>query len=195
MLINITLGLLWVIAIVQGVVIVALVHQLAGIRRVANAGGQFGSRLKIGTLAPQFAARDLQTKQPVLSSMFLGHRFALCFMNADCHVCRSLAFELANKHTDALAGLVIYYDGPADADGTVFGSLAAKMPVLCKDTSDVAEAFQLEEFPVAIVIDESWRLVGKGFPVRADDLVSLLAGIPDSATVAAPALEQVVGQT
>jgi hypothetical protein len=174
---------------------VALVHQLAGIRRVANAGAQFGTGLKIGTLAPQFAARDLQSKQPVLSSMLFGRRFVLCFMNADCHVCRSLAFELSNKPADALAGLVIYYDGPSDADGTVFGSLAAKMPVLYKDTIDVAEAFKLEEFPVAIVIDESWRLVGNGYPVRADDLVALLAGPVEPATPAVPALEQVVGQT
>jgi hypothetical protein len=195
MLINITVGLLWLIAIVQGVIIVALVHQLAGIRRVANAGGQLGTRLKNGTLAPQFAARDLQSKQPVLSSMFFGRRFVLCFMNADCHVCRSLAFELSNKPASALAGLVIYYDGPADADGTIFASLAAKMPVLCKDANDVAEAFQLEEFPVAIVIDESGRVVGNGFPVRADDLVELLGAAPEPATNAVPALEQVVGQT
>lgn len=195
MLINFTIGLLWLIAIVQGVIIVALVHQLAGIRRVANAGGQVGTRLTIGTLAPQFAARDLQSKRPVLSSMFLGRRFVLCFMKADCQVCRALAFELSNKPAGVLAGLVIYYDGRFDADGTVFGSLAAKVPVLCKDAIDVAEVFQLEEFPVAIVIDESWRLVGNGFPVRADDLVALLTAASEPAAPAVPALMQVAGQT
>ena len=126
--------------------------------------------------------------------MFFGRRFVLCFMNADCQVCRSLAFELSNKPADVLAGLIIYYDGPSDADGTVFGSLAAKMPVLCKDAIDVAEVFQLEEFPVAIVIDESWRLVGNGYPVRVDDLVALLTAAPEPAAPAVPALTQVAGQ-
>jgi hypothetical protein len=195
MLINITLGLLWLIVIVQGAIIVALVHQLAGIRRVANVGGQLGTRLPIGSLAPQFAARDLQSKRPVLSSMLFGRRFVLCFMNADCQVCRSLAFELANKPADVLSGLVIYYNGSSDPDGTVFGSLAKKMLVLCKDAVDVAEVFQLEEFPVAIVIDESWRLVGNGYPVRVDDLVALLTAAPKPAAPAVPALTQVAGQT
>ena len=195
MLINFTLGLLWLIAIVQGVIIVALVYQLAGIRRVANAGGQLGTRLPIGSLAPQFAARDLQSKRPVLSSMLFGRRFVLCFMNAGCQVCRSLAFELSNKPAEVLAGLVIYYNGPSDAAGTLFGSLAAKMPVLYKDAVDLAEVFQLEEFPVAIVIDESWRLVGNSYPVRVDDLLALLIAAPEPAAPAVPSLTQVAGRT
>lgn len=190
---NITIGLLWLMAIVQGVVIVALIHQVAALRTIANAGGIVVPELPVGSLAPHFAAVDLQSKRSIQSSTLSGRRIVLCFMNADCHVCRTLAFELSNKSADALVGLVVYYDGVVDTSGTIFQSLASKIPVLCKDVIDVPAEFHLEKFPVAVVIDEAWRIAGISHPVRADDLLASLAGAPEQALPAASALTRMAG--
>lgn len=195
MLTNLTIGLLWLIAIAQGLVIVALVHQVAALRTMARAGGPEAVDLPVGSLAPHFAAMDLQSKQPFLSSTLSGRRIILCFMNADCHVCRTLAFELSNKSAAMLSGLVVYYDGVAVTSGTIFHSLAEKIPVLCKDAVDVSEEFHLAKFPVAVVIDARWRISAISHPVRADDLLALLKGAPDQVVPAASALTRLASQS
>lgn len=195
MLTNLSIGLLWLVAIIQGAVIIALVHQLAALRSIANAGAPVLSNLPIGSLAPEFSATELLSNRALHSSSFRGHRVAICFMNADCHVCRGLAFELSQKSADALAGLVIYYDGIVSSVGAAFQALAGKVPVLCKDKSDVSMQFGLDQFPVTVVIDETWRIAATSHPLRADDLLASLTEPPVHTRATASALTPLTGQS
>jgi AhpC/TSA family protein len=194
-LMNLCIGLLWVLAIVQGAVIVALVHQLADLRVVANSGAPALPKLPVGVRAPEFSALDLQSNGILHSSTFNGRRTVLCFMNADCHVCRVLAFELSQKPADVLEGLVVYYDSVAASAGEVFQSLAEKIPVLCEDTVELSTQFGLEKFPVAVVIDEAWRISATNYPLRADDILASLSGPAEPAPASTPALTPLAGQS
>jgi hypothetical protein len=191
---NLSIGLLWSIVIIQGAVIIALVHQVAALRVLTNAGAPMLTRLPIGAPAPEFSARELSSNRLVESSTLSGHRIVLCFMNADCDVCRGLAFELSQKPGDSLGSLFVYYDGVANSPGTVFKALAEKIPVLCKDTVDLPTQFGLDKFPVAVVIDEAWRIAATNYPVRAEDVLAFLAGEPDAALPSA-ALTALAGQS
>ena len=195
MLTNLSLGLLWLIAIAQGAVIIALVHQLAALRVIANAGAPVLSKLPIGSVAPEFTAMDLQSNGSVHSSSLRGRRIAICFMNAECHVCRGLAFELSQKPAESLSGLVIYYDAVAGSVGTVFQTLAGKVPVLCKEASDVAIQFGLEKFPTTVVLDQEWRIAATSNPLRADDLLASLAEVPEQPQTSAAPLASLAGQS
>ena len=191
MFVNIALGLLLTIAIIQGAVIAALVYQLAELRKLANAGGPLQSKLPVGSLAPHFSAIDFQSKRTIHSSTMAGRRVVLCFLNADCQTCRSLAFDLSRMASATLGGLIVYYDADAEAEGSVFEALASVVPVLCKGTVDVSDEFHVEHSPVAIILDEEWRISGISFPIRAEDLQSLLEAAP--AQVPASALMHVAG--
>jgi hypothetical protein len=192
---NLSIGLLWLVAIVQGAIIVALVHQLDALRAIANAGAPVASKLPVGAEAPEFSALELQSNHPVHSSIFRGRRIVLCFMNADCHACRALAFELSQKSADTLSGLVIYYDAAVTSVGAVFQALAAKVPVLCKEAIDVSMQFGLDKFPVSVIIDESWRIAGTGNPLRADDLLASLTEAVEQARTTASPLTPLTGQS
>lgn len=195
MLMNLSIGLLWILAIVQGAVIVALVHQLADLRIVVNSGAPALPKLPVGIRAPEFSALDLRSNRILHSSTLNGRRVVLCFMNADCHVCRVLAFELSQKPADVLAGLVVYYDGVVIGAGAVFQALAEKVPVLVKDTVDLSTQFGLEKLPVAVLIDEAWRISATTYPLRADDILAPLRGAPEPAPASTPALTPLADQS
>lgn len=195
MLTNLSIGVLWLIALIQGAVIIALVHQLADLRAIAKAGAPVLSKLPVGSVAPEFSTVELQSNRKLHSSSLGGRRIVLCFMNADCQVCRTLAFELSQKSAVVLAGLVIYYEAVGSSVGAAFQALAGKVPVLCKDTSDVSIMFGLEKFPVTVVIDESWRIVDTGYPLRTDDVLASLTGVSEQARTTPSALTPLEDQS
>jgi hypothetical protein len=192
---NLSIGLLWIVVIIQGAIILAFVHQLAALRDLANTGAPTLAKLPVGAPAPEFTALELQSNRAVPSSSFAGRRIVLCFMNADCHVCRRLAFEISQQPADALAGLVIYYEGMSATVGAVFQELAEKIPVLCKDAVDLSVQFGLDKFPVAVVIDETGRIAGTTYPFRAADLLASLAGVATPAPAGASALTPLADQS
>lgn len=195
MLTNITIGLLWLIAIAQAVVIVALVHQVSAIREMANTGAAVTVDLPIGSKAPHFTATDLRSQSAIHSLTLGGRRLVMCFLTPDCYVCRTLALELSNNSAEELAGLIVYYDGSIDDGGSILRSLADKVLVLCKDSVDVSGLFHVDKFPIAVAINESWHVTSISHPIRATDLVASLAAAAGQQLLTASAPTTLAGQS
>lgn len=178
--------LLWVLVIIQAILIVTLVHQVSVIRHRIESGDYSSSfsPLPIGSLAPDFSAIDMRSGKRVHSSSFQGKALVLLFLSTDCSVCRNLAHELNQLATDRFGNLVVYCNGAARGCQILLSVLSSTLPVLRKDSENVATAFALSGFPVAVLLDETWKIVGFRYPTRVANVLELLAydGITHRAT-------------
>ena len=176
-----TYALLWLLALFQALVICVLVRQLADLRRRAEAGLPSENRLPLGSTAPEFRAIDLQSGRAVHSSAFRGRRTLLCFLSADCHTCQKLAADLSMLPAEKLAGLAVYCNGTQDECRRSLPSIAATVPTLHMEQMDVATQFGVAAFPVAVMIDEAWRIAGFRYPSSSNDILSYLSiGLADA---------------
>jgi hypothetical protein len=171
---GISYGVLWVLVLFQAFVAVYLTRQLVELRRRIEGGQSSLQPLPLGVAAPRFSATDLHSGRSIQSSEFVGTLRVLLFLSTECNVCRGLARELAHAAPTELNGLIVYCPGPHSVCQSVLGRLASKVPVLVQDTTDIAGLFRVEGSPVAVLIDEKWRVSGFRYPSSAGEFLASL---------------------
>jgi hypothetical protein len=167
----ISYGLMWLLVLVQGVVILVLIHQIADIRTSAPT---YTNALAPGTKAPPFAALDIGTREVVQSATLLPHATVLCFVSSECGDCRQLASELARYSADALKGLVLYCHGSAQRASSMLAGLVGTVPVLVEHRSDLAATYRLTGFPVAVLLDGG-QIKRYEYPSRGREVAEYLS--------------------
>lgn len=173
---GVTYAFLWLLVLLQGFGICVLVRQLSELQRRADRGRPAALvPLPLGSTAPDFSAIDLSMSQHVHSSVFRGRRRVLLFLSTDCSVCRKLASELSRTAAGALEGLILYCQGNGRACQSYFSPLVKIVPVLARDAVDVAATFRLAGFPVAVMLDEEWRVTGFRYPSHYSQILDCLS--------------------
>ena len=173
---GLSIGLLWAVVVVQGIILWVLRKHYANGRLVLDqAGAERG--LRPGTSAPIFTAFDLRSEGEFRSSSIQSRRTVLLFVNATCGVCDAVLAALANGTVSNLGEYVVYCDGSRRACRAKLGRLEGMIAVLAKGDSDVPSKFAVREVPSAVVIDSSGSVERYvpylGFTAAAEWLASL----------------------
>lgn len=168
-------ALLWIVVGLQGLFICFLVRELSELRSRGLLPG-----LPVGSEAPAFSGIDVQSGEPVESTLFKGQRVAVLFVTAECGDCRRLVSQLARMGPASLSGLIVYcYGSPRRCQANML-KLVGAVRVLRNDQMDIATTFGLRGVPALVAIDEQWRIAAYRYPHQATD-VQILLNRPDEA--------------
>ncbi|PWT89849.1 MAG: hypothetical protein C5B54_08230, partial [Acidobacteria bacterium] len=96
---------LWIWAIFQGFLTLAIFRQVVGLEKRAVQGVAPGELL-VGTRAPQFAGIDYHSRQPIDISTFDGQGGVILFLAASCSACRELAKNINRFSPENLPPMV-----------------------------------------------------------------------------------------
>jgi hypothetical protein len=174
---------IWIVVLFQGLLIVALLRQLAELRRLVEAGGLQGEdRLPVGSPAPRFAGFDVRSGQPVSSHTFSGSGGLVLFLSADCTVCRGLADRLRPPAMNGLPPIIAFCQGGEHSCAGFVKKLSLDVHLLLEGAEETAARYRVSGFPTAVVVDANQKIRGYGHPRNVEDLRQLLARSLDAAS-------------
>ena len=160
----------WIVVVAQGLAILVLVRELADIKDFLGSHRRGIMKvLPVGTAAPTFEALDFTTRSVVSSEMWQGKAVRLLFVSATCALCRKLIAELAVAAT-LPKDLAVYCDGELDRHSERLALIAPRVTVLSMASRSVPTLFGVSEFPVAVTLDEGWRVAEIVVPASIEDL-------------------------
>lgn len=171
---------LWLLVLVQGLIACVLVYQLADLRRLIESGSVVAStQLPIGSVAPSFRATELRSDCAVDSTSFRGRRSVFLFLSIECSQCRKLASQLSKVPSEVLNGLVLFCDGTERGCRNYMSAVAATVPILRNgEADDVITLFRVAGSPVAVIVDENWRIAGFRYPSSLEEVLDSLVDKP-----------------
>ena len=166
---------IWILVLFQGLLVLALLRQLAELRRLVELGGLHGEdRLPAGSLAPEFAGIDVRSGREVTLQSFSEVGGVLLFLVPDCNVCNGLANSIRPPVTDELPPVVVFCQDTEGHCAPFRERLGAQVHLLGK-SEETAERYQVFGSPTAIVIDGELKIRAYGHPQEIKDLKQLVA--------------------
>lgn len=170
--------LLWVIAVVQGFVIVECLRQIGILRlRLGDEPGALidPESLPRGAVAPPFSLLDAQTGALVNEAALKGRRSLLIFVSPTCAPCRDLALQLPRVATlYRELNIVAVCSGPADRCRDFAHEFALPFPTLVDDAQTLTRAFGASRTPHAYLLDPDRRVLIQGIPADLQQLEHLI---------------------
>lgn len=173
---------IWILVLFQGLLILALLRQLAELRSLMERGAFRGEdHLPVGSPAPKFAGRDLRTGQQVGSLSLSGSGGIILFVSPKCSVCKGLAYKLRQGVTNHLPPIVVFCNGGEQGCAYFVKRLASEIHLLTEGAEQTAARYHVSGFPTAIVVDGKQKIRGYGHPENLEDLEQLVARNVDAA--------------
>lgn len=166
---------IWVLVLFQGLLVIALLRQLAELRRLVEMGGFQEDRLPAGSPAPRFAGLDVRSGQQVSSYSLNGRGGVLLFLSPDCTVCKGLADSLRPPALNDLPPVIAFCQGGERACERFIKRLGPGVSLLFDVAGETAARYHVSGSPTAVVVDEKQRVRGYGNPQDVEDLKRLLA--------------------
>ncbi|HEX6864592.1 MAG TPA: redoxin domain-containing protein [Thermoanaerobaculia bacterium] len=159
---------LWVLVILQGLVLLALVRMVHELRNNAasfNVGGQSTAALKP---APPFQATALDGTR-VTSEDFPGRLTALLFVSPTCTSCTTTLHEMRALHFKAQGNVVVIcrasrYDSMRLAQAHKLDGL----PVIADEDDSLSRLYRVTTVPMAVLINGSGKIQSYGYPLREE---------------------------
>jgi hypothetical protein len=165
---------LWILAIFQGWLILALLWKMERLRLALEHGDRALDGLPIGSRAPRFLAPEEISESTVSLKIFSGHGGAIVFVSTGCSACRDLIAGFMQPVERVTRPIVIV------CEGTLEGSLqllsAAKYPlnVITHNAGDIRSEYRVSSVPTAVLIDSGLTIVRYTHPRTAHELVQTL---------------------
>ncbi|MFZ5775438.1 MAG: peroxiredoxin family protein [Thermodesulfobacteriota bacterium] len=153
-------------------------------------GGKEAKKLKIGDVAPDFTATDLNG-QPISLAGYQGKPVILRFWSTDCKYCRAdtpIFNQYFEKYREA--GLRVVYVNRNSDEATVRGfvsDLEIGFPVVLDRDGAISEAYTIKVEPQTVVIGPDHRILAAILGgVSEEELRRLLGGFLEPPPAGAP---------
>lgn len=167
---------IWILVLFQGLLILALLRQLAELHRLMERGVLQGEdRLLAGSRAPKFAGLDVRTGQQVGSHILNGSGGVILFLSPECVVCKSLADSLTQRAISRLPPIIVFCKGGEQGCSYFVKRLGLEIHLLREGAEETAARYHVSGFPTAIAVDGKQKIRGYGHPKNLEDLRQLLA--------------------
>jgi hypothetical protein len=170
-----TYVVIWIVVLFQGLLILALLRELAELRRRLELGAlENEDRLPIGSEAPEFTGADVRSGQ-LVSLQTVGHAGgAILFLTPDCNLCRNLANSLRAPALSDLPTIIVFCQGSERGCSTFYERLDPKGYLMHKESEQVATLYHVSGSPTAVILDGERKIRGYGHPQDLEDLKKLL---------------------
>jgi hypothetical protein len=166
--------MLWVAVVFEGLLILSLLQKLSVLRRLAEQG-EFsgGSRLALGSRAPEFSGIDLRSGERISIDQLEDRGGVIVFLSPHCSGCKTLvgSMVLAND----LPTTVAFCVGDESACRGLLTGLAEEIHLSLTGAAEVAANYHVSGFPTAVVVDRERRIRKYGLPKDVEDLKALFA--------------------
>lgn len=167
---------IWLLVLFQGLLVLALLRQLAELRRLVESGGAQGEdRLPVGSPAPEFEGLDARSGRRVDSHSLNGRGGVLIFLSPECGTCKDLADGLWRPAMDGLPPIITFCQGGQQSCASFVRRLGPEVHVLRDDADEAATRYHVSGSPTAVVIDGEQKIRGYGHPQNVEDLKRLLS--------------------
>jgi hypothetical protein len=167
---------IWILVLFQGLLVLALLRQLAELRRLVEQGGLQGEdRLPTGSPAPEFAGFDVRSGQQVGSHSLRGLGGVILFLSSECTVCKDLAASLRQPAMNGLPPIIAFCQGGEEACARFVKRLGLEVYLLLKGAEEIAARYHVSGFPTAVVVDGKGKIRAYGHPENVEDLRRLVA--------------------
>jgi hypothetical protein len=169
----------WILVIFQGLLILALLKQLAEVKQLARLGGVAGAEpLPAGTPAPDFEGVDLRSAKRLTKQVFAGQGGVLLFLSPECGSCLELADGLRRSELTELLPILTFCQGDESPCATFINRLGPEIYTLRGDFEDgsVAKRYHVDGSPTAVVINPDLTIGSYGHPLNAAALNQLVTG-------------------
>jgi hypothetical protein len=167
---------IWVLVFFQGLLLLALLRQLAELRRLLEQGGlQADDHLLMGTSAPEFAGLDVHSGAQVGSQNLSGSGGVILFLSPECTVCEGLADRLGQPAVNGLPPIIALCQGGRQACAGFVKRLGLEIHLVLEGAEEIAARYQVSGFPTAVVIDGKQKIRAFGHPKNVEDLTRLVA--------------------
>lgn len=169
--------LLWVVVIVMGIVILALVRQVGVLyERVAPAGALMVNRkLKAGEAAPELTVVDINGRPLTLGGVSkTGRSTLLFFLSPTCPICKTLlpVIRSAARSEKDWIDVILASDGKEhDHAAFVAGHDLGQFPYVSSEI--LGMSYGVGKLPYAVLIGEQGNIVSMGIINSREHLESL----------------------
>ncbi len=172
----VSMGLLWVVVIVQSLVIYALLRQVGILfERVAPAGAlAMNQKLEVGQKAPEMSVQTINKKLVDIGGSKSGKSQLVFFLSPDCPVCKTLlpALKSASKHEQKWLDVVLASDGnKVDHQAFVERYQLEHFPYVVSEL--LGKNFGVSKLPYAVLMDEKGAIASMGIINSREHLDSL----------------------
>lgn len=167
--------LVWILVIVQGLVIVALVREVSELKAYWPAHTLRPVR---GTKAPDFVAADLHSDIRTSLRDLEGSPVVLCFLSCTCPDCWRLGDELAQESPAILSNLILLCHGDRSEVARRFEVASRRIRTLYSLDYGVYVATGV---PIAFLLDHEGVISSVIEPTTAKDLRLALTNLVRSA--------------
>lgn len=169
----------WILVIFQGLLILALLKQLAEVKQLARLGGvSSADPLAAGTPAPDFEGVDLRSAKRLTKQMFAGQGGLLLFLSPECGSCVEVADGLRGSELSELLPILTFCQGEEAPCAAFINRLGPEIYTLRGhfDDGSVAKNYHVDGAPTAVVINPDLTIGGYGHPLSVAALNELVAG-------------------
>lgn len=172
----VSMGLLWVVVIVQSLIIYALLRQVGILfERVAPAGAlAMNQKLEVGQKAPEMSVQTLDKKLVEIGGNKSGKSQLVFFLSPDCPVCKTLlpALKSASKHEAKWLDVVLASDGnKVDHQAFIERYQLERFPYVVSEL--LGKNFGVSKLPYAVLMDEKGSIASMGIINSREHLDSL----------------------
>jgi hypothetical protein len=179
-----TYVILWLVVLIQGILVLLLVHRLTQVRPAGGFIQPLPSELPIGGRAPEFSGIDVRSGSVLTSSILRGRITVLLFVSPECSGCKRLVYDLVSVSASLLDGVIVVCHGTMQSCAAALAQLAARVPILCADQARGLSEYKVSGLPVSVVINPDWTVADVRRPNSADHVVEALSPTPSVRSVA-----------
>jgi len=164
---------LWALVLFQGLLILALLQQLAKLRNASLHEDPVDDQLPDGSRAPEFANLDKSTRRE-FGVQSLGEKGGvILFLSSQCHLCNSLVDSLEQFALGDLPAIIAFCKGREQPCARFAKRLALKLRLVFDTTGETGGRYHVSTFPTAVAVDGQLRIRGYAYPKDIGEIQEL----------------------
>jgi hypothetical protein len=179
-----TYVILWLVVLIQGVLVLLLVHRLTQVRPAGGFLQPLPSELPNGSRAPEFSGIDIRSGSILTSSILHGRITVLLFVSPECSGCARLVHDLVSLEASLLEGVIVVCHGATQSCADALSRLAARVPILRAEQARGFSDYKVSGLPVSVTINPNWTIADVRRPTSADHLLETLSPMQPTRSVA-----------
>lgn len=162
---------LWAVVTFEGLLVLAVLQQLAKLRQVIEQGN-FGpkDRLPIGSIAPEFTETDRDSGAQIGIQHLYGRGGLILFLSPDCSTCKALVDSLGRVLKDELPYTLAFCVGGGQSCARLLARLGSGVHPILENAAETAARYRISGFPTAIAVDGKRKIRGYGHPSDVEGL-------------------------
>jgi hypothetical protein len=166
---------LWAVVLFQGLLVLALLQQLANLRRVVAQGGLAEDRLPDGSQAPEFANVDKRLGRQLGVRTLDGSGGIILFLSSECSVCKGLVDRIGRFAPDDLPPIITFCQGREQGCARFGERLGTRIRLILDGAEKTGARYRISRFPTAVVVDGGRKIRGYGYPRDIREVKNLWA--------------------